>query len=51
MELSNRKVLLERAKYLMNKYEYNPLFALRVAEQEFKEVEKEGEMENDSRFN
>lgn len=50
MELSNRKALLDRAKYLMNKYSFNALDALKIAEQEFKEVEKEGEMEDDSRF-
>lgn len=46
MELSNRMALLERAKYLMNKYKYDPLCALKIAEQEFEEVEKEGEIES-----
>lgn len=50
MELSNRKALLDRAKYLMDKYSFNAFEAIKIAEQEFLEVEKEGEMESDSRF-
>lgn len=47
MELSNRKALIERSKYLIDKYSFD---ALKIAEQEFLEVEKEGELESDSRF-
>lgn len=40
VELCNRKALLARAKYLMTKYAYEPLFALRIAEQELEEQKK-----------
>lgn len=40
MELSNRKALLERAKYLMTKYMFTPLDSIRIAEQEIEEQNK-----------
>lgn len=40
MELSNRKALIVRARYLMTKYMYMPLDALKIAEQEYKEKEQ-----------
>ncbi|MGL5717750.1 MAG: hypothetical protein ACRCX2_32415 [Paraclostridium sp.] len=47
MELSNRKALLARAKYLMTKYSYDALTSLKIAEQEHEEQKKkenEGEV-------
>lgn len=35
IKLEDRSRLIARAKYLMGKYSYDPLFALKIAEQEF----------------
>lgn len=44
MELSNRKALIDRARYLMNKYLMTELEALNWAYQELEEqIKKEGE--------
>jgi len=47
VELSNRKALIERAKYLMDKYSMNAFEALKWAEQEFEKQMKMGELENE----
>ena len=47
MELSNRKALIDRAKYLIDKYSFEPLFALRIAEQEFEKQIKMGELKDE----
>ena len=51
MELEHRKALIGRARYLMNKYLYEPLFALKIAEQEIEEQIKNGDIENDQQIN
>ena len=47
VELSNRKALIDRAKYLIDKYSFEPLFALRIAEQEFEKQIKMGELKDE----
>ena len=51
MELKHRKALIGRAKHLMDKYLYEPLFALKIAEQEIEEQIKNGDIENDQQIN
>ena len=51
VELEHRKVLIGRAKYLMDKYLYEPLFALKIAEQEIEEQIKNGDIENRQQIN
>ena len=47
VKLENRKALIARAKYLMDKYSLNVFEALKWAEQEFEKQMKMGELENE----
>ncbi|HSQ89518.1 hypothetical protein [Romboutsia sp.] len=47
MELHKRKDLIARAKYLMNKYGYDALAAIKISEQEFEKQKKIGEEKNE----
>lgn len=47
VELENRNILVDRAKYLMDKYSFTAFESLKIAEQEFEEQIKKGELENE----
>ena len=47
VKLEDRKALITRAKYLMNKYYMNAFESLKIAEQEFEEQMKKGKLENE----
>lgn len=47
VKLEDRKALITRAKYLMNKYSMNAFESLKIAEQEFEEQMIMGELENE----
>ena len=48
IKISNRKALMDRAKYLMDKYLYDSFTAFIIAEQELiDEIEHEGDVDND----
>ena len=47
VKLENRRALIARAKYLMDKYSFTAFESLKIAEQEFEEQIKKGELENE----
>ena len=48
IKISDRKALMDRAKYLMDKYLYDSFTALIIAEQELiDEIEHEGDVDSD----
>ena len=47
VKLGDRNALIERAKYLMDKYSMNAFEAIKWAEQEFEKQMKMGEFENE----
>ena len=47
VKLENRMALIARAKYLMDKYSFTAFESLKIAEQEFEEQIKKGELENE----
>lgn len=47
VKLENRKALIDRASYLMNKYSFTAFESLKIAEQEFEKQMKMGELENE----
>ena len=48
IKINDRKALIERAKYLMDKYLYDSVTALIIAEQQLiEEIEHEGDVDNE----
>ena len=47
VKLEDRKALIARADYLMNKYSMNAFEAIKWAEQEFEKQMKMGDLENE----
>ena len=48
IKINDRKALIERAKYLMDKYLYDSFTALIIAEQQLiEEIEHEGDVDNE----
>ena len=47
VKLEDRNILVERARYLMNKYYFTAFESLKIAEQEFEKQMKMGELENE----
>ena len=47
VKLENRRALIARAKYLMDKYSMNAFEGIKWAEQEFEKQMKMGELENE----
>ena len=47
VKLENRRALIARAKYSMDKYSMNAFEAIKWAEQEFEKQMKMGELENE----
>ncbi len=48
IKIGDRKALIERAKYLMDKYLYDSFTALMIAKQELiEEIEHEGDVDNE----
>lgn len=47
VELEYRDVLVDRAKYLKNKYSFSDFESLKIAEQELEKQMKKGELENE----
>ena len=47
VKLEDRNLLVERARYLMNKYDFIAFESLKIAEQEYENQIKKGKLENE----